>query len=204
MAPAGVARPPPAARIGIILDRPWRPAAIDCVPSTRAEATVRPLALLTVLLSTAAACHYRPAPVGLQGSPGEIAALAGEWTGEYTGTQTGRNGGILLQVVAGRDTAYGDVIMSTGAGQQLLAAHAPSEHEAHARAAEVLKITFVRVAGGGVTGALEPYRAPDCQCVVATTFSGEARGDMIEGTFVTRGPGELQQSGRWRVQRRKP
>ena len=70
------------------------------------------------------------------------------------------------------------------------------------RSGQVLRIAFVRVAGGAVSGTLDPYTDPDCKCTVQTTFTGTLRGTTIEGTFVTRGsqlPNE--QSGRWRVTR---
>jgi hypothetical protein len=88
-------------------------------------------------------------------------------------------------------------------GQRLVAAHDARDHLAHARSTDVLHVTFVRVAEGRVSGALEPYTAPDCQCVVSTTFSGSLRGDVVDGTFVTRGANGLEQSGRWRVTRRR-
>jgi hypothetical protein len=155
------------------------------------------------MLGTLPACRYQPSPLLLQGTPPEIAALAGEWNGEYSGVQSGRDGSITLRITAGRDTALGDVVMVGNSGQQLVAAHGPREHLAHARSADVLRITFVRVAEGRVSGALEPYTAPDCQCVVTTTFAGAVRGDVVDGTFVTRGAGGLEQTGRWRVTRRR-
>jgi hypothetical protein len=149
------------------------------------------------------ACRYQPSPVPLQATPPEIAALAGEWSGEYSGVQSGRTGGITLQIVAGRDTAFGDVTMISNTGHRLMPADAPRDHLAHARSADVLRVTFVRVAEGRVTGALEPYTAPDCRCVVSTTFSGTIQGDVVEGTFVTRSASGLEQNGRWRVTRRR-
>src|SRR5918992_932291 len=140
--------------------------------------------LLVVLLGISAACHYNPSPVTLRGSPPEIAALAGEWVGEYTGSQSGRSGSISLRITAGGDAAHGE-----------------REHLAHARSADVLRISFVRVAQGEVTGVLEPYIAPDCQCRVTTSFTGSVKGDTIDGTFTTRGSAGLEQTGRWRVSR---
>ncbi|MFN2566944.1 MAG: hypothetical protein ABR499_18250 [Gemmatimonadaceae bacterium] len=91
--------------------------------------------------------------------------------------------------------------MVANTGQRPIAAHDPGEHLAHARSAEVLRVAFVRVAAGQVSGMLEPYVAPDCQCQVTTSFTGTVQGDVIEGTFVTRGAAGLEQSGRWRVSR---
>jgi hypothetical protein len=165
--------------------------------------SARMLVLVALLGASTAACRYQPSPLTLQGSPPEIAALAGEWAGEYSGTQSGRSGSISLHITAGGDTAYGDVVMVTNTGQRPVAAHQAGEHLAHARSADVLRISFVRVAQGRVTGLLEPYVAPDCQCRVTTSFTGTVGSDVIEGTFTTRGPGGLEQSGRWRVSREK-
>jgi hypothetical protein len=159
--------------------------------------------LLVVAILGVVACRYQPPPVVLQGTPPEIAALAGEWSGEYSGAQSGRSGSIVLRITAGRDTAFGDVTMVSNVGQRPVAAHDARDHLAHARSADVLRVTFVRVADGRVSGALEPYTAPDCQCVVSTTFSGAVQGDVVEGTFVTRAPSGLEQAGRWRVTRRR-
>jgi len=157
--------------------------------------------VLVALLVVGAACRYKPSPVPLSGSPPEIAALAGEWGGEYTGSQSGRSGSISLRITAGGDSAYGDVVMVSNTGQRPVAAHGEREHLSHARSADVLRISFVRVAQGQVTGVLEPYVAPDCQCRVTTSFSGTVIGDTIEGTFTTRGSGGVEQTGRWRVSR---
>lgn len=159
-----------------------------------------PMLLLTVL----AACRYQPTPVLLQGSPGDIAALAGRWDGEYSSTQTGRTGGITFTVRAGTDTAYGDVLMVPAEGQRpVTAADVESRaHFAHATSPELLQVTFVRVTGGSVEGALEPYIAPDCKCVVTTVFRGVVQGNSITGDYVTRGPDGLHQTGRWSVKRK--
>jgi hypothetical protein len=148
-----------------------------------------------------ASCRYQPSRVSLQGSPPEITALAGEWNGEYSGAQSGRSGSITLRITAGGDTAYGDVVMVANTGQRPVAAHDPKEHLTHARSAEVLHVAFVRVAEGRVTGMLEPYIAPDCRCQVTTSFTGTVQGNVVEGTFVTRGPAGLEQVGRWKVTR---
>ena len=105
----------------------------------------------------------------------------------------------MLRSVA--DTARGDVMMIPRASGETATDEARRAPLA-LRSNQVLRIAFVRVAGGAVTGTLDPYTDPDCQCTVQTTFTGTLRGNSIEGTFVTRGsqlPSE--QRGRWRVTR---
>ena len=146
-----------------------------------------------------------PSPVALQGSRSEISALAGEWTGTFASADSRRVGNILFTIRPGADTAYGDVVMmSERTGQQVVAEDAGTrQHLGHAPSAEYLRITFVHVSDGVVEGALEPYVAPDCHCVVNTVFRGTVRGAAIEGEYVTRGDARLRQVGTWRVQRRR-
>jgi hypothetical protein len=68
-----------------------------------------------------------------------------------------------------------------------------------------LTIRFVRIAGDSVSGSLDPYAAPDCDCVLSTTFTGRVRANRIDGTFITLGgaPRGTPLRGRWRVTRRE-
>jgi hypothetical protein len=71
-----------------------------------------------------------------------------------------------------------------------------------AGASEVLTIKLVRVSGDTVSGVLDAYRDPQCDCPVVTTFTGTVNGDTIDGTFTTRGSqAAAPQSGTWRVKR---
>jgi hypothetical protein len=153
-----------------------------------------------------AACRYTPTPVVLHASAGDIISLAGSWEGTYVGRESERTGTITFTIESGKDTAYGDVLMEAPPRYQFVAADVASgEHARHARAPEVLRITWVGLHRGYVEGALEPYLAPDCQCVVKTVFSGyvDDDGDMIKGEFVTTGPA-VQQTGTWTVRRKRP
>ena len=143
-----------------------------------------------------------PETVPLVGGVNDVSSLVGEWSGEYDGGAGGRSGNIVFVLRSAADTARGDVMMiprSSGEQTTTESQRAPLA----LRSGQVLRIAFVRVADGAVTGTLEPYTDPDCQCTVQTTFTGTVRGDTIEGTFVTRGaqlPSE--QRGRWKVTRR--
>ena len=81
--------------------------------------------VVAALLLTVVACHYRPWPVRLEGRSSDLANLAGEWVGEYSGSQSGRSGSIIFRLAAGRDTAYGDVLMIDG---RSASAATPSAH----------------------------------------------------------------------------
>ena len=68
-----------------------------------------------------------------------------------------------------------------------------------------LTIRFVAIDEGEVTGDLDAYRDPDCDCRAYTRFRGRLDGSVIEGTFVThtaRGDGPVH--GTWRVTRKLP
>ena len=151
------------------------------------------------------ACSYKPTPVTLIASPGDVISLAGTWEGTYLGKDSERTGSILFTIEAGRDTAFGDVLMETPSRYQFIAADVSTgEHVRHSRAPEVLRITWVGLYRSYVEGALEPYIAPDCQCTVKTVFSGYVSddGDVIKGEFVTNGPA-LRQTGTWTVHRKR-
>ena len=151
------------------------------------------------------ACHYRPTPVVLQASAGDIISLAGTWEGTYQGKESERTGTISFTIEAGKDTAYGDVLMEGPPRAQFIAADVSSgEHRAHSRAPEVLRITWVGLHRGYVEGAIEPYIAPDCQCTVKTLFNGyvDDDGDVIKGEFVTTGP-SIRQTGTWTVRKQR-
>lgn len=143
---------------------------------------------LGLIALMAGACALNPAPVPVVGDSPDITSLTGEWLGEYRGLDNGRTGSILFRLAAGTDTAFGDVVMVPRA-----AAGAPSEHpESHishehtqVAVSRVLNIRFVNVTGRQVTGVIDPYPSPDCECRLLTTFRGERRGNRIEGSFST-------------------
>lgn len=159
----------------------------------------------TVLTSAAIllmSCAYRPDPVPIAGSPSAISGLAGTWLGDYQGTESGRSGTITFIISARGDSAFGDVLMVSSTNAAMLQpVHGAEEHMAHVRSSQALRIDFVAVSEGELSGHLEPYIAPDCNCRVTTTFSGRRSGTVIEGTFVTRGASNFEQHGRWRVTR---
>ena len=147
------------------------------------------------------ACTYAGTPVPLQGSPADIAALAGRWEGEFSSDDTRRGGTLTFTIRTGKDTAVGDVLLIPNATVPVRAADArEAMHLRHVRAPELLRVTFVAVRGATVRGEIEPYIAPDCECIVITEFFGTASGDTVSGTYVTRAE-HLRQEGRWSMRR---
>lgn len=125
-----------------------------------------------------------PVPVG-----GELAGLEGKWVGGYSSVESGREGTITFELMAGADSAFGDVVMAPmqyQGGPQRDGLH-PTAPER--RGSELLKIAFVRAAGGGVRGRLEIYEDPVTGVRLRTTFLGRLRGGEIRGTYLTTAEG---------------
>jgi hypothetical protein len=160
----------------------------------------RLLGLLAVVSLTACSSHSMP--VLLQGEPVAVASLSGDWTGSYWNSGSARRGALKFYIGAGEDSTFGDVTMFSPLGERMQPADQGPAHRAHTRLAQALRVDFVRVGGGEVTGTLEPYIAPDCLCKVTTTFTGAFVGDTIRGTFVTTGATKENRDGKWQLVRR--
>ena len=164
---------------------------------------------LTALTGALAlACASKPTPVTVAGAASDRASLAGKWTGEYTSQSTGRSGSIVFNLSPSGDAASGDVVMvPRGLDRPLTPYSAGNTSTAGVQApptSQVLTIKLVRVSGDTVSGVLDAYRDPECDCPVVTTFTGTLNGDTIDGTFATRGSQAAgQQSGTWRVSRKR-
>jgi hypothetical protein len=156
------------------------------------------------------ACASKPAPITVTGDSGDRASLAGKWAGEYTSPATGRSGSIVFNLSHSGEVATGDVVMvPRDYGKALMpysatttAAATASPQTQAVPGPQVLTIKLVRVSGDTVSGVLDAYRDPRCDCPVVTTFTGTVSGDAIDGTFSTRGSETAApQTGTWRVKR---
>ncbi len=157
-----------------------------------------------VLSALGWACASSAGPVPVVAEAGDLAQLAGEWSGYYDSPAVDRRGTIVFELEAGRDTAHGDVTMvPRGWTRPLGPVDDPAWVAREAPRPEVLQIRFVRVEAGRVTGTLQPYRDPDCGCAVYTTFEGELKDDVIAGTFTARPSDEPPYKGTWQVMRKK-
>ena len=160
--------------------------------------------LTWIALLLLAGCRYRPEPVLLRGDPNDLRALAGKWDGVYSGLESGRAGNITFEITANADSAFGEVLLTIpGDWGPVFPVDLGAAHLEHARSAQTLNVQFVRIAGGQVRGTLEPYRAPDCSCVVHTVFTGSVVGDRILGSFVTILENGREQHGTWQLKRKK-
>jgi hypothetical protein len=170
--------------------------------------------IAALLLLSLAGCRYQMDPVPLHGDRFELRQMAGAWVGEYAGVESGRTGTIGFNISTNADSAFGNVILTArqeanvpraGAGIPPSFPTDPREMQpGMIPVVQGLRIRFVRVAGGRVAGTIQPYRAPDCQCIVHTAFTGRVVGDTIQGTFITTLADDHEQQGTWRVTRMKP
>jgi hypothetical protein len=141
------------------------------------------IAALTLAVS---ACAASSSSVPVKGPQEQVLQLAGDWEGSFEGTESGRRGEIRFALTAGRHIASGQVVMFVEEAAQ-----------------EPLDIEFVEIADGQVTGKIEPYLEPKCDCQVVTEFLGDVVGDYIDGTYVTRGLDRpVEQRGSWTMQRK--
>ena len=154
------------------------------------------LALAGTALSATGCASGAPPETEVFSSDFDLNPLLGEWHGEYTNPEAGRSGTIAFTLRAGESSASGKVVMIPGKADSLASA------EAMARS--VINIKFMRKEGNKVTGTLDPYRDPQCDCTVTTNFEGsftDAR--TIEGTFTTvpSRTGTNVTGGKWKVTR---
>jgi hypothetical protein len=164
---------------------------------------MRPLALAATLLL--GACAYNPPSVLLHATPADLEALTGKWVGEYHGDAGGRSGSIVFTLVGGEDHAHGDVFMvARGANRPFVSYQAGRAAAEPIDSTQLLTIRFVAVEAGRISGAMDPYLDPDCDCEAQTVFVGRLGGDVIKGTYTTLTAGSvLPVRGAWSVARRR-
>ncbi|MFL5584252.1 MAG: hypothetical protein ACJ78K_05245 [Gemmatimonadaceae bacterium] len=162
------------------------------------------LFITTGLVASAMACATRTPEIELTSSDFDLNPLVGEWRGSYSSAETGRSGTIAFTLRAGEGSASGNVVMIPRADSLLTPAEREAVTNVSTTEKTVLKIHFVRKEGGNLNGTLDPYRDPDCDCPVTTTFQGAFRDTRtIEGTFTTvpSTPGRSVTGGKWHVTR---
>lgn len=163
-----------------------------------------PILVAVVVLLAAAGCRMGPAeaPVPVEGSERDLAALAGTWSGSYHADGGSGHGTIVFHLLAGADTARGRVEMTFAPALELYG-EAPGQHDLARRPCTAIDIAIVRVEGPVLRGTLAPYWNPACDCRTVSVFEGELAGNVIAGTFSTRreSGGTPLFAGRWRVDR---
>jgi hypothetical protein len=168
------------------------------------------VALLIVSVIAVSAVSCTPAAkqpdTNVTASDFDLNPLVGVWRGSYTNPTAGRTGTIAFTLRAGESNATGNVVMIPKPDSLLTAEERELLSESPPQSRAVLPIHFIRKQGGNVTGTLDPYRSPDCDCIMATTFQGTfTDATTIEGTFtnVPSRAGSSITTGTWKVTRVK-
>jgi hypothetical protein len=135
------------------------------------------------------------------GHPDDLQRLAGTWSGEYHG-DVGGSGSIVFQLEAGRDTAYGDVLMMPREGHESVQTHRPDVVRLAYPAPQLLNIAFVRIAEGYVVGTIATYVDPETGDAWTARFEGNLRDRTIEGRYVATAVDQREsREGWWKVVR---
>jgi len=162
--------------------------------------------IMAAFAASTIACATKPPGIELTSSDFDLQPLVGVWRGAYSNPQAGRNGTIAFSLRAGESFASGNVVMIPKADSLLTPEERELVSDVPPTGRSVLSIHFIRKQGGNLSGTLDPYRAPDCDCMVTTTFQGSfRRRSTIQGTFTTvpSRAGSSITSGTWRVTRVK-
>lgn len=159
---------------------------------------------LAALTAAATACARSTPGIELASSDFDLHPLVGQWRGSSTSSQTGRTGTIAFTLRAGESAASGGVVIFPKPDSLLT----PEERETMENVSDrtLVKIHFIRKEGGTISGELDPYREPECNCTATTKFQGAfIDANTIEGTFTTvpMTAGGRVTGGRWRVTRVK-
>ena len=159
---------------------------------------------LTLAVGTAG-CSWRRTPVPVFSETGSTALLVGDWSGEYNSKESGRSGSITFSMESEKDTAYCDVVMVPKVHNvRIMTQERPDVPAVKPEAlVEPLRVRFIRLGDGRLSGTLDPYTDPECGCRVTTTFEGRfTDAKTIKGSYITRGSGlPRAYSGEWKVVR---
>jgi hypothetical protein len=142
-------------------------------------------ALCAAFAAFAVGCAAPVKSVPVRGGVEATALFAGEWRGDFQDENEQRHGTISFLFEMGRHTAEGEVLMVPPGAPQPLA----------------LAIEYLKVEHSRVSGKLESYTDPACNCQVETEFSGDLSGDFIVGTYAVRSQSGQERVGEWTAQR---
>src|SRR6266487_3291139 len=133
-----------------------------------------PMTLIAALALLAGCVVSPPAAIPVTSPGHDVQRLAGDWQGDFSSTETGRHGIISFHLDAGADSAQGQVLMYLRQpSEPIWKGVGPTPGANPPEQTQWLSIRFVDVEGGSVSGAIEPYTDPVCDCSVVTTFLGK-------------------------------
>lgn len=134
-------------------------------------------------------------------SQADLTALEGNWSGSFKSNDSQWSGTIEFSLTAGKDTAYGKVIMTPrGSKEPYLPAMRENRIVIGPRLNRFLTIHFVRVEEGAISGTLKPYFDPESGQDVTVIFYGRIIDDTLEGTYKSSAENVLgKRTGTWKV-----
>lgn len=165
------------------------------------------IAAVGAALFLLAGCTSSAPPVALVGSSSDLQQLAGNWHGTFRNTELKRGGQIDFRMSAATDSAYGEVTMYTERPDQPIWNRPPgvdgvTNSGPSAQAPVWMRIRFVRVEGGYVSGQMEPVFEPRCNCWTMAKFIGRLKDGHMEGSYTSRSrDGLFESSGSWQADR---
>ena len=148
-----------------------------------------------------------PPPTQFSIPPVDVQPLVGDWRGDYVADGPGaRHGSLTFTLVSGTSDAYGTITMSAAGADRAFERYRSeqivSTSTDTAPRVELPAVQFVRLEGSNVSGTIDAYIDPECQCPAIMTLAGELRGDTIDGTFRATYDGRKPDlTGKWSVRR---
>ena len=158
---------------------------------------------VAVVIALSGCGEYGPPPVHVVGDETAMQSLAGTWHGTFRNPQLLRKGKIDFRMSAAADSAFGEVSMYMDTpSQPIWLKPQPPGGPAASPTPSWLRIRFVRIEQGYVSGEMEPMFEPRCNCFTVSRFIGRLRGSIIDGSYTSRSDdGRWESSGSWHVER---
>jgi hypothetical protein len=147
-----------------------------------------------------------PPPANVPIPVADLQPLAGDWRGEYVAdAPNGPHGSLSFTLVPVANAASGMLTMNVAGGDRAFARFRSEQTSSVSNEApqpNLPAIQFVRVMGSTVSGTIDAYLDPECQCPAVMTLKGDLKGDTIDGTFrATYDAKRPDLTGKWTVKR---
>jgi len=130
----------------------------------------------------------------------------GDWRGDYVADSSGApHGSLSFGLVAGNNDAHGSLSINAAGADRAYERYRSESSVSSADTTphvELPAIQFVRLQGSLVSGTIDAYVDPECQCPAIMTLRGKLDGDTIDGTFRATYDGRKpDMTGKWSAKR---
>jgi hypothetical protein len=136
-----------------------------------------------------------------------VQPLVGEWRGDYVANDpSGTHGTLAFALAAGNSDAHGTLTINAAGADRAFERYRSEQivfsTEDATPGPDLPAIQFVRLEGSTVSGTVDAFVDPACQCSAIMTLSGKLQGDTIAGTFrATYNAQRPDLTGKWMVKR---